>query len=88
MKKSILTTTAILFVVSAAINAHSRNTTITEDTILTVRDHAGNNFLVLKVDECSLGNKGEVICAMTPEKDAQPIQAGPKGGFWDRLRLK
>ena len=83
-KRNILILTLILLL-SLGISAYSKDASIAKDTLLYVKDHAGGHFLVLKVEECSLGNNGEVTCAMQPEEGAKAIQAGPVQSFFAKL---
>ncbi|HLF19049.1 MAG TPA: hypothetical protein VI749_09220 [Candidatus Omnitrophota bacterium] len=83
-KQNILIITLILLL-SLGISAYSKEASIAKDTLLYVKDHAGENFLVLKVEECVLGDGGQVSCAMKPEEGAKVTQAGPVKSFWAKL---
>jgi len=87
MKKIFLFTAIFLFVLSIALSAYSKSILITKNTILTLQDHTGGHFLVLKIEECSLGSKGEVFCAMKVDEKSKTVHLGPEGGFWDKLAL-
>jgi hypothetical protein len=85
MKKRSILSILLVIVLGAALSAYSKDTAVVEDSLLYVRDHAGENFLVLKVESCSLGSGGELHCAMSAEQNAKPVAAGPRGGFFARL---
>jgi len=85
MKKRLTITLTVILLLALGISAYSKDTHIAKDTLLTVKDPAGENFLVLKVEECVLGNGGEIICAMKPQEGAPSVQAGPQGSFFAKL---
>jgi len=85
MKKRIILTITLILLLSLGFSAYSKDTHIAKDTLLYVKDPAGENFLVLKVDECVLGNRGEVTCAMKPQEGAPAVKAGPVGSFFAKL---
>jgi len=85
MKNRIILSITLLLLVGLAFSAYSKDTTFAKDSLLYVQDHAGENFLVLKVESCSMGDTGAVHCAMKPQEQSAPVQAGPAGGFFGRL---
>ena len=85
MKKRITLTITLILLLALGISAYSKDTHIAKDTLLYVKDPAGDNFLVLKVEECVLGNGGEVTCAMKPLEGAPSVKAGPAGSFFVKL---
>ena len=85
MKKRITLTLTLILLLAFGFSAYSKDTHIAKDTLLYVKDPAGDNFLVVKVDECVLGNRGEVTCAMKPQEGAPSVQAGPAGSFFAKL---
>lgn len=85
MKKRTILSITLILLLAFGLSAYSKDTTIAENTLLYVQDHAGENFLVLKVETCSLGSSGELHCAMKPQERAQALNVGPAGGFFARL---
>jgi hypothetical protein len=85
MKKRTVIAVTFVLLSTLALSAYSKDAVVAENTLLYVRDHAGENFLVLKVEACSLENDGELHCAMEPQPQAQTLQAGPTGSFFARL---
>lgn len=85
MKKRLTLTITLILLLALGFSAYSKDTHIAKDTLLTVKDPAGENFLVLKVEECVLGNRGEVMCAMKPQEGAPTVKAGPQGSFFAKL---
>ena len=85
MKKRITLTIICFFLLAMAFSAYSKDTHIAQDTLLYVKDHAGEHMLVLKVKECVLESGGEVMCAMEPLEGSRPVQAGPSNSFFSKL---
>ena len=85
MKKRIILTITLILLLAFGLSAYSKSTTISENTLLYVQDHAGENFMVLKVEACSLGNNGEIHCSMEPQVQSQALKAGPQDSFFARL---
>jgi len=85
MKKRIILSITLILLLGIGFSAYSKDTMIIKDALLTVVDHAGENFLVLKIEACSLGSNGEIHCAMQPQEQTKRIQAGPKGSFFEKL---
>jgi len=85
MKKRIILSLALFLSVFIGFSAYSNDSIISKDAVLYVQDHAGDNFLVVNIEMCSLGNNGEITCAMKPDPQAKPVNAGPTGSIWKRL---
>jgi len=85
MKKRLVLTITLILLMAFGLSAYSKNSTISENTLLYVQDHAGENFMVLKVESCSLGNNGEIHCSMEPQEHPQAVKAGPEGSLFASL---
>ena len=85
MKKNLVLIATLILLLGFGFSAYSKVASVSRNNLLYVKDHAGVNFLVLKVESCSLGMSGELTCAMKPEEGAKSVKAGPSGSFFDRL---